>query len=239
VIAELAQIVGAWPIAVSLAAAAAQGLLAGRRRTALNEALHELRRPLQVLALTAPQVRLQEPAAIQGSVQMAATALNRLEREINGETAQAIRAPLFVHPLLDTSVGRWQGRAALAGSSLALRWQAGEAMVVGDRDEIARALDNMIVNAIEHGGPEIVVEARARSGRLCLAVTDSGCESHSEARRESPAELIARFSGRRLRGHGLRLVRRTAVAHDGDFRLHVSEQGTEAVLELPLAGGTG
>jgi signal transduction histidine kinase len=239
VIAELAQIVGAWPIAVSLAAAAAQSLLAGRRRTALNEALHELRRPLQVLALAAPQVRSQEPAAIQGSVQMAATALNRLEREINGESVQAIRAPLFVRPLLDTSVGRWQGRAALAGSSLALRWQAGEAMVVGDRDEIARALDNLIVNAIEHGGPEIVVEARTRCGRLCLSVTDRGRESRPDARRESPAELIARLSGRRLRGHGLRLVRRTAVAHDGDFRLHASERGTEAVLELPLEGGGG
>ena len=44
---ELAQLVAAWPLGVSLAAAAvAQGIHAGRRRSALNEALHELRRPL-------------------------------------------------------------------------------------------------------------------------------------------------------------------------------------------------
>jgi signal transduction histidine kinase len=238
VISELAQIVGAWPLAVSLAAAAAQGLLAGRRRTALNEALHELRRPLQVLALAAPG-RPPELAAIEGSVRMAATALERLEREINGAGARGVHAPLFVHPLLDAAVARWRGRAELAGGSLALRWRAGEAMVVGDRDEIARALDNLISNAIEHGGPEIVLEARARSTRLCLAVIDCGREPGSEPRREGSAELITRLSGRRLRGHGLRLVRRTAVAHGGDFRLHCSERGAEAVLELPLAGGAG
>jgi signal transduction histidine kinase len=237
---ELAQIVAAWPVALSLAAAvAAQGLYAGRRRTALNEALHELRRPLQALALGAPGARPQEPSATQGSVQMAAAALARLEREINGEGVEAVRAPMFAHPLLDSAVGRWQARAALTGGSLALRWQAGEAMVDGDRCEIAQALDNLIVNAIEHGGPEIVVGARVRLGRLCVSVTDSGRPSGPDARRESSAELLTRFSGRRRRGHGLRLVRRIAAAHGGDFRLHSSDQGTEAVLELPLVGGAG
>jgi signal transduction histidine kinase len=236
VIPELTQIVTAWPLAVSLAAVAARGLYAGRRRSALNEALHELRRPLQALALAAPRSGRVEPAAIQGSVQMAASALQRLEREINGEASAPAPAPLFVHPLLDSAVARWQRRVELLGGSLVESWQAGEAMVVGDREEIARALDNLIVNAIEHGGPEIVVAARARSGRLCLAVTDSGCDSPEEAR-EGPADLITRLSGRRLRGHGLRVVRRVAAAHRGDFRLHTSERGSEAVLELPLAGG--
>jgi len=237
---ELAQIVAAWPLGASLAAAvAARGLLAGRRRTALNEALHELRRPLHALALAAPGVRSEEPSAIEWSVQMAATALERLEREINGEAVAAVRAPMVARPLLDSAVGRWKARAALAGGSLALRWRAGEAMVEGDRCEVAQALDNLIVNAIEHGGPEVVVEARTRLGRLCVSVIDSGRESRPDSRRESPAELIARLSGRRRRGHGLRVVRRTAAAHGGDFRLHFSERGTEAVLELPLSGEAG
>ncbi len=240
VIPELAQIVAAWPIAVSLAAAAAaQGLYAGRRRTALNEALHELRRPLQALALGVPGGRPQDPPALQGSVQMAAAALARLEREINGEGAEPARAPMFAHPLLDSAVGRWQARAALAGSSLSLRWQAGEAVVDGDRCEIAQALDNLIVNAIEHGGGEIVVGACRRRGRFRVSVSDSGRPARSGARPEGGAELLARLSGRRRRGHGLRVVRRTAAAHGGDFRLHSSERGTEAVLELPLAGGAG
>jgi signal transduction histidine kinase len=237
---ELAQVVAAWPLGASLAAVvAAQGLYAGRRRSALNEALHELRRPLQALALAAPRVHQQEPAAIQGAVQLAATALERLEREVNGEAIAAPRSPLLVRPLLDSAVGRWRSRAALAGGSLRLRWQAGEAIVDGDRCELAQALDNLIVNAIEHGGPEIVVAVHTRDGRLCVSVVDSGRGSRPASRRESPAELISRLSGRRLRGHGLRVVRRTAAAHGGDFRLCSRERKTEAVLELPLAGRGG
>ena len=50
----------------------------------------------------------------------------------------------------------------------------------------------------------------------------------------SPAGLVARLSGRRRHGHGLRVVRRIAAAHRGDFRLRRSERGTEAVIELPV-----
>jgi signal transduction histidine kinase len=233
---RLAEVVAAWPLVASLAAAvAARGLRAGRRRTALNEALHELRRPLQALALAGPGAPL-KPSALQGSVELAAVALERLEREINGGGAGASRqAPLLARPLLAAAVGRWKARAALAGASLSLRWEAGEAIVDGDRCAVAQALDNLIVNAIEHGGSEIVVEARTRPGRLRISVTDSGREPRPERRRRGAAALAARLSGRRLHGHGLRLVRRAAAAHGGDFRLHPSGRGAKAVLELPLA----
>jgi signal transduction histidine kinase len=239
---ELAQVVAAWPLGASLATAIAlRGLHEGRRRSALNEALHELRRPLQALALAVPAPHPAEPSAVQWSVQMAATALERLEREINGEAVPGppARPPMQVRPLLDSAVGRWQARAALAGGSLALRWRAGEAIVDGDRCEVGQALDNLIVNAIEHGGPEIVVEARVRPGRLSVAVVDSGRLSRPDSRRESPAELIARLTGRRLHGHGLRVVRRTAAVHGGDFRLRLSERRAEAIFELPLAAEAG
>jgi signal transduction histidine kinase len=235
---EPAQLLASWPLGISLAAAvAAQGLFAGRRRSALNEALHELRRPLQALAL-APAVG-GAAAGLEGSVQMAAAALERLEREINGEAPPPVRVTLPVRPLLEAAVGRWRSRAALAGGSLCLRWQAGGATVDGDRLELARAIDNLIVNAIEHGGPRVSVEAEVRGGRLRIAVRDSGRASRPAARRESPAEAIARLLGRRRRGHGLRVVRRTAAGHRGEFGLHGSAEGTEAVLELPLRGGGG
>jgi signal transduction histidine kinase len=234
--AELTQLIASWPLGASLAAAVAvRGLWAGRRRTALNEALHELRRPLQALALSAPSPQA-APAAIQGSVQMAATALERLEREINGEPLASIRAPLAARPLLEAAVGRWRPRAAIAGDSLSLRWRAGEPMVVGNRCELGQALDNLIVNAIEHGGSEVVVEARIQGGRLRIAVIDRGFEPHSEAGRKDGDGLIARLTGRRRHGHGLRVVRRIATGHGGAFRLRCSERETEAALELPLSG---
>ncbi|HEX5713590.1 MAG TPA: ATP-binding protein [Solirubrobacterales bacterium] len=244
---EAAELIAAWPVGVSLAAAAAvHGLREGRRRATLNEALHELRRPLQALALATPAGRA-EPAAIEGSLRMAASALERLEHEINGEEGDpAARSstlePVAPRPLLEAAIARWRPRAALSGSSLRLRWRAGEAEVLGDRCFLAQALDNLVVNAIEHGGPEIVLAGQVVGGRLRLAVIDSG-RSRSRRQGERPAPCggrgagrFAQLSGRRRRGHGLRIVRRTAAALGGEFHLRVSDLQTRAVLELPLAG---
>jgi signal transduction histidine kinase len=231
--AELAQFAAGWPFAASLAVVAAGGLRAGRRRLALNEALHELRRPLQALALVAPAT-VPEPA-LRGSLQMATAALERLDREINGETPSGRIASLPARPLVEAALARWRGRAALAGGSLRLRWEAGDAVLSGDRWALGQALDNLIVNALEHGGPRVVVEARVDGGRLRLAVLDSGRASRPRSRRKTPTELIGRLTGRRRRGHGLRLVRRTAAAHGGEFLLRCSEAGAAAVLELPLS----
>jgi signal transduction histidine kinase len=234
----LAQIAAAWPLAASLAAAVGvRGLWAGRRRTALNEAVHELRRPLQALALALPRAGRAEPAGIEWSLQMAAVALDRLDREINGEGVVADRAAVSVRPLLEAAVSRWRARAALAGGTLDLEWRAGGAVVDGDRCAIVQALDNLIVNAIEHGGPAIAVAADLDEGKLCLSVADSGRDADSESLREGPAGMIARLTGRRRHGHGLRVVRRTAAAHGGEFRLRCVGHGTEALLELPLLPG--
>jgi signal transduction histidine kinase len=235
---ELAQIVGGLPFAASLAAAAtARTVRAGRRRTALNEALHELRRPLQALALASPQTASREPSRIDLSLQMATAALERLDCEINGESLAAVRCRVEARPLLEAAVTRWKARAALSGGTLLLRWRAAEAVVIADHSEVAQALDNLVVNAIEHGGPRIVIEATLGVGWLRIAVIDSGRRSPSGPRRRRPVELGERLSGRRRHGHGLRVVRRAAAAHGGRFELRCSQSRTEAVLELPLIDG--
>jgi signal transduction histidine kinase len=219
---ELGQIVAGWPLGASMAAAvAARGLQAGRRRMALNEALHELRRPLQALALAVPgTAQRHTQVGVEGSVQLAAVALERLEREINGEPKTSIRMAV----------------PALAGGALELCWRGGDAAIECDRCLIAQALDNLIVNAIEHGGPEILVEARISRRRLAISVVDSGPPFRLPARCARSEGRFARLSGRHRRGHGLRVVRRTAAEHGGEFRLRRTGRGTEASLELPLVG---
>lgn len=91
------------------------------------------------------------------------------------------------------------------------------------------------MNAIEHGGPSIVVSARRRERWLRIAVVDSGRAARPRSRRNTPAEVMARLAGRHRRGHGLAVVRRVASTHDGRFVLHRSERGSTAVLELPIA----
>jgi signal transduction histidine kinase len=231
----LAEIVAGWPMAASMAAAVtAQGLRTGRRRTALNEALHELRRPLQALALAGDPATA-SPRILESSVELATVALERLDREVNGGAlAGERREGVRVRPLVEGAVGRWQARARMGGGSLRLGWWAGEAIVAGDRAALAQAVDNLIVNAIEHGGPAVTVEARRNGDRLRLLVADSGRAARPPSRRETPAEVIARISGRRRRGHGLAVVRRVAGAHRGRFALRSSDCGSLAMLELPL-----
>lgn len=232
---SLAAISAGWPLAASMAAlVTAGGLRVGRRRGAVNEALHELRRPLQAIALAAGQ----GPAALEGiesSVRLAAAALERLDREINGGAPRESRELLAMQPLLESAVRRWQGRANLVDDSLALRWRAGNAAVRGERSHLAQALDNLIVNAIEHGGTSILVDAQVRGDRLRISVEDSGRDSRPRVRRETPAEAIGRLLGRNRHGHGLAVVRRIAAAHDGRFVLRCGERGSLAMLELPLA----
>jgi len=237
----LAEIVVGWPLAATMAAvAAAQGLRSGRRRGALNEALHELRRPLQAIALAGAGAPVGSPPTIESSVRLAAAALERLDREVNGGgSLQRPAEAVEVRPLLEAAMRRWQARASLGGGSLGLRWRAGRAVVIGDRVELAQALDNLIVNAIEHGGPEISIDARPHKGRVRIVIADSGRAARPEARRDTPAEVIARLSGRRRHGHGLAVVRQVAAAHRGRFALRRSETGSLALLELPLTRGRG
>jgi signal transduction histidine kinase len=231
---ELAQTFAGWPLAATMAAvAAAQGLRAGRRRSSLNEALHELRRPLQTIALAGADGG--SPPPLESSVQLAAAALERLDREVNGGgTLRRPAEPIELRPLLDAAVRRWRARVGLGGGTLRLRWRAGDAVVCGHRVELSQALDNLIVNAIEHGGPRIWVDARPYKDRVRIVVADSGRASRPQSRREGPGETVARLCGRRRHGHGLTVVRRVAAAHGGRFALRQSERGSLAMLELPL-----
>ncbi len=234
----LPETIAGWPLAASIAAAiTARGWRAGRRRSSLNEALHELRRPLQAIALACGE--RPAPHVVEGSVQLAAVALERLDREINGRGGgpQGQRTTVQVRPLLESAVARWRSRASLCGASLSLRWRAGEVLVEADGVDLAQALDNLLVNAIEHGGPTVTVEGCCRGDRLRLVVSDSGRASRPASQRGRPAEVIARLAGRQRRGHGLAVVRRVADVHGGRFALRRSDHGSLAMLELPLAGG--
>ena len=117
---DLAGIASGWPLAASMAVAlTAQGLRAGRRRSALNEALHELRRPLQAIALAAPGMAGFGPVGSEGSVRLAAAALERLDREINGGPVEAVRAAVRFQPL--TPGSRW-GAGGRAPRWAGARW---------------------------------------------------------------------------------------------------------------------
>jgi signal transduction histidine kinase len=199
----------------------------GRRRSALNEAMHELRRPLQVLSLALPD-RLPADAAVDSSLRLAADALDRLDRRINGNEAAVAAVRFSPRSLLAEAVLRWKGQAALAGGSLTLRWRAGEAAVAVDPIGFAQAVDNLISNAIEHGGAKVTVEAWTAGRFLAVSVRDSGRPASAAGRR-------GRRSRGGRRGHGLRLVSGFSSAAGGSFELRREAGGSVATIRLPLS----
>lgn len=229
---ELAEIAAGLPFAASLAMAS--GIAAfreGRRRTSLNEALHELRRPLQILALSLPV----DSRAVSSALQMAGAAVEQLEREVNGGAAAAPAGRVSIGPLLTIAVDRWRPRAAAEGRSLNLIRAAGECELRGDRMELSQALDNLISNALEHGTGEVTVGICQEAGLLRVTVRNRGNSAVRPNR--GGGTFRGGRNGRRRRGHGLRIVRRIAARHGGSFSFSCSARGAEALLELPLAEG--
>ncbi|HVD86107.1 MAG TPA: ATP-binding protein [Solirubrobacterales bacterium] len=225
---ELAQIAAGLPLAVSFAfAGGISSLREGRRRSALNEAVHELRRPLQALALAAT-AHSGDP--IDSSLRMATVALERLDREINGDGESSGGEAVAVRPLAEAAVRRWEPRAALAGRSLRLVQRGESPMLPRGGFEVAQALDSLIINGIEHGSGEVVVEVCAEAEKVYLVVRDSGGQTSPHLLRSLG---LSRIAGRNRHGHGLRVVRRTAAELGGGFELRRNAAGTAAVLELP------
>jgi signal transduction histidine kinase len=214
---------------------AAQAMRGGRRRAALNEAVHELRRPLQAIALADAGRGPEGAGSIASSLCLLASALERLDGTINGRPRTPMRQRVAIGPLIDAAARRGQLRAALVGGSVRAAARLDGVTIAGDGSGLSQALDNLIVNAIEHGGPSIAIEGRSEPERLLLTVTDSGRRA-PVAPGSMSAGAIARLTGRRRHGHGLRVVRKVAAAHDGRFELCHHASGSVATLELPLPG---
>ena len=228
---EVGPALAGWPLAGLLAVwLFSERLRFGRRRASLNRALHELRRPLQQLALSSTWL---SGRGSPDPVQLALAAVTQLDREVNGSSGET-RLPVSARELAGGAVSRWSSWARRGGGSLELRWRAGRAAVLADPIRISQALDNLIANALEHGGPTVVVEARSADGRLRIAVADDGRAARRHGGGRPEAEVGSRRNGHGPRGHGLEVVRSVASSHSGRFALQRSDSGSVAVLELPL-----
>ena len=212
------EMIGAfWPLAATMAVITGARMREARRRVRLNRALHELRRPLQALALSGPPA-----AAVPGPLDLALVALDDLDGEVNGSERPIRPRPVACRALVAGAVERWRAPAARAGRSLVLEWRAGAAIVDADPARVAQALDNLIANALEHGGLRVRVEASISATGVRIVV--SNVEGAANPRRQDPR-----------RGHGLEVVRKTAAAHGGRFALRADGSTVAAALELPLA----
>lgn len=192
----------------------------------LNRALHELRRPLQALVLleegsgrpaAAPPV-----ASRRGLLELATGALRQLDGALNGGKGSPPARRFSCREAMMACLERWAPAGAKAGG-VRIYWDAGPAPVEGDPTRLAQALDNLLANALEHGGPPIVVTGARIAGRLRITVAN-GLGERPALQDADPR-----------RGHGTEIVAQVASAHGGRFALCHTGDGCVAALELPLA----
>ena len=150
-------------------------MITRRHRRRLNRAIHELRRPLQALTLiddgAGPPPGSPPAAGRRGLLELVSAAVDDLDRTVNGGKQQRAVRPFCCRELLLASLERWRPAAAGAGG-FKVFWDAGPALVEGDPVGMAQAFDNLIANALEHGGPPLVITGATVAGKLRVTVAN-------------------------------------------------------------------
>lgn len=199
-----------------------------RRRAGLvADAAHELRGPLTAISLGVEALRRQPAArhraeALANELGRMHVAADDAAAAARGRRAVAASERLALGPFVEHSGAAWMPAAERRGGRVSFDWRAGATPVRTDPRRLAQAFGNLLANAIEHGGGEIVVRGRPSRHGVRVEIEDRG----SGAR---PSR------GRSSRGRGLRIAKRAVEQAGG--RLSAIERpggGRVAVAELPV-----
>jgi two-component system nitrogen regulation sensor histidine kinase NtrY len=214
-------------------------------RETARQVAHELKNPLTPIRFAVDRLRRSAPEELRESVEVLAIESERLERIARafaqfGRLPEGPRAPVDVGELV-----RYTARATVpADMPLTVDVAEDVPMVSGHLDALARAVSNVLINAVEacgSAGAEGCVNVRVAGtrhrGRDAVEVTvaDSGCGI--------PADRISRIwdpyvtSKPGGTGLGLAIVRQTIAAHSGEVAAEsVPGGGTTVRLILPADG---
>ncbi len=221
-----------------------RSLMDGQRRL-LHDVSHELRSPLARLQ-AAIGLAHQNPARM-------ASSFERIEREsvrmdklvdelltlsrLEAGALSGSREEIDVAELLHGIVGDAQFEAAAQGRTVTARGTA-DVVLLGQPDLLARAIENVVRNAIKHSpeGETIVVESLAQEGTLHVRVLDRG-PGVAEQDLKTIFEPFFRSSGteKDVEGHGLGLaIARQVVQQHGGTIGAVNRDGGGLCVEIAV-----
>ncbi len=197
---------------------------------------HEIRNPIAAM-------RLKAESAVAGGAERQPQALRVILGEIERldalvrrllsitEHDEPKRERIDVSAFLDACIAQHTERAAAKQVTIACTADPEEARF--DPDQLQRAMDNLILNAINAApeGSRIDVAAVHRTDALVLSVHDRGV-GPPEAIRDHLFEpfVTGRPDGT---GLGLSIVREVAEAHGGAARFELTDNGTSFEIILP------
>jgi len=197
---------------------------------------HEIRNPVAAMrlkaenALAGPQPR--QAAALQSILGH----IGRLDRLLAEMLAFAQPVALHQQPVpLEAYVGErieaLRERAEVAGVSL--QSHADSASCAFDPEQMSRAIDNLLINALQHtpAGGRVELKAAVADRTITFTVTDTGPGIAPDI----AARLFEPFATSRADGVGLGLsiVREIAAAHGGTVELAKGDTGATFIIALP------
>jgi signal transduction histidine kinase len=201
-------------------------------RETARQVAHELKNPLTPIRFAVERLRREAPPELAESVEVLAIESRRLE-EMAKSFAQFGRLPEGPRALVDVAdLARYTARATVPSEvKLTLEMQDGLPMIEGHHDALARALSNVLINAVEAcqrgGGITVRVAREGTNGAgIVVAVRDTGCGM--------PPERLARIWEPYVTfkqggtGLGLAIARQTIDAHGGEVQADSAPgKGTE------------
>src|SRR4051812_8455734 len=216
---------------------------------------HELKNPLASLRSAVDSLdKIEDPALRRQLLDVVRHDVVRLDRlivdiaevsRLDAELSRARFEPVDLGCLIESLVDPWEARAAERDVRIAFaRPRIGTAVILGEEARLARALDNLVDNAISFSpaGGLVEIGAARVADEVLVSVEDEGPGVPIEAREE----IFRRFHSLRpeteeFGGHsglGLAIARATVEGHDGRIWVedrHDGRSGAHFVLRFPPA----
>ncbi|HEX2716758.1 MAG TPA: ATP-binding protein [Gemmatimonadaceae bacterium] len=207
-------------------------------RETARQVAHELKNPLTPIRFAVDRLRQGVGPELREAVEVLEVESRRLEAMARsfaqfGRLPEGPRAPVDVGEL-----ARYTARATVPHSvELTVDVGDGVPMIEGHHDALARALSNVLINAVEacqRGGSIAVKVERDGDERVAVTVRDTGCGMPPDRLARIWEPYVTYKQGGT--GLGLAIARQTIDAHGGGVEAASTPgEGTEIRFLLPVA----
>jgi two-component system nitrogen regulation sensor histidine kinase NtrY len=212
-------------------------------RESARQVAHELKNPLTPIRFAVDRLRREAPPGLEETVEVLAIESQRLE-DMARSFAQFGRLPEGPRAAVDLGeLARYTARSAMPPEmQVDVEIDDDVPMIHGHHDALARALTNVMLNAVDacRPGGHVAVRAcsttHAGAEAVELSVTDSGCGIAGDRLARIWEPYVTTKPGGT--GLGLAIARQTVLAHNGAVSAEsVVGRGTTIRFVLPIDGG--